>query len=434
MASMILESRAECLPEVDKGAIDVKGHLDRKRVASLLADANADALLLLKPGSIKYASGASAGNVMRFDRPGAGFLIVPADPNTAPSALIGDYYVPSFVEISGIVQTWPFPIWVETADISGTSPLDGSLRERLRSVSPQNSIARPATFDQTQNMEILNQLLTQMGLAGARIAVESDCLSVADDALLRRYCPKVEWVDGVKIIARLRMIKSKVEIALLETAAAAAEYGVERTLETLRDGMQPFELAAIWREQAIDKAAILAPGAQIDAWASVTIGKVGYGPEQLLAIGDLIKMDVGVVIDGYSSDSARTFAYGQPSDDARDVYQAIHQAHAAMVEKVEMGTSLGTLHRAALTTMHDHGFDSYQRGHFGHGLGAANFSEEWPFVGRDEEEVIQPGMVIALEVPWYIRGLGPFMIEDQYTIRESGPSRAWRLPTDLVIL
>jgi hypothetical protein len=40
-------------------------------------------------------------------------------------------------------------------------------------------------------------------------------------------------------------------------------------------------------------------------------------------------------------------------------------------------------------------------------------------------------MVLAFEVPWYIRGLGGFIIEDQFTILDSHTEAAWTFPRAL---
>ena len=40
-------------------------------------------------------------------------------------------------------------------------------------------------------------------------------------------------------------------------------------------------------------------------------------------------------------------------------------------------------------------------------------------------------MVMAFETPWYIRGLGGFIIEDQVLITDSGPEVMAPLPREL---
>ena len=65
-------------------------------------------------------------------------------------------------------------------------------------------------------------------------------------------------------------------------------------------------------------------------------------------------------------------------------------------------------------------------------MGAGLGSEEWPFISADATVVFEPGMVIAFECPWYITGLGGFIIENQVLITEDGHEMMNSLPLDLI--
>ena len=84
------------------------------------------------------------------------------------------------------------------------------------------------------------------------------------------------------------------------------------------------------------------------------------------------------------------------------------------------------------SAMWDQGFETYGRGHFGHGVGASIWSEEWPFISAESAAVLEPNMVLAFETPWYIDGLGGFIIEDQVLITDTGCDVMAPLPRDLL--
>ena len=96
------------------------------------------------------------------------------------------------------------------------------------------------------------------------------------------------------------------------------------------------------------------------------------------------------------------------------------------------GAALREVYRKVSQTMWDQGFTTYGRGHFGHGVGASIWSEEWPFVSADATALAEPGMVLAFETPYYIRGLGGFIIEDQILITASGIDVMAASPRDLI--
>lgn len=77
---------------------------------------------------------------------------------------------------------------------------------------------------------------------------------------------------------------------------------------------------------------------------------------------------------------------------------------------------------------------SYRRGHFGHGVGQSVFCEQWPFIAADSDAVIEPGMVLAYEIPLYVEGIASFNLEDQILTTRSGPESMNALPRRLGIL
>ena len=93
--------------------------------------------------------------------------------------------------------------------------------------------------------------------------------------------------------------------------------------------------------------------------------------------------------------------------------------------------ALAEVHQATLGAIRAAGFPGYSRGHFGHGLGAGLGSEEWPFTSARSDAVLEPGMVMAFECPWYIDGLGGMIIENQLLITETGHEMMNTLPLDL---
>lgn len=95
------------------------------------------------------------------------------------------------------------------------------------------------------------------------------------------------------------------------------------------------------------------------------------------------------------------------------------------------GVMLRDIHAATLASIQRYGLKSYSRGHFGHSVGAAVGIEEWPFISADSEIVLEPGMVMAFETPFYANGLGALMIEDQLLITESGCEVMNTLPRGL---
>ena len=110
----------------------------------------------------------------------------------------------------------------------------------------------------------------------------------------------------------------------------------------------------------------------------------------------------------------------------------MHRAFDAGFALLRPGMRLADIYRTTSVSMWNQGFEAYGRGHFGHGVGASVWSEEWPFIAAKSDAVLEPNMVLAFETPWYIEGLGGFIIEDQVLITQSGCEVMAPLPRELL--
>lgn len=408
--------------------------LDRLRAERLMADAGFDALLLLSPESFRHATGAPAGVGTMWRRAGAVAVLVPADASTPEMAVASDLFAPAFRAASPIADLRTTPLWVETTDLDADA--EGDLAARVafanRIAGRSAHFTRPTTFEAGLCYQHVIAALAERGIGpGSRIAVELSAISARDLPDLQAVLKDYRLEDGSDIAARLKMIKTADEISWLRQAVELSEHGIAALRDNARTGMSRREIAALW----IDAVKAASPGPSLTGtWDYVSVGKDPWGGEATATEGDIVKVDVGCLIHGYTSDTGRTFVFGAPSDDARRVHEALAAGFAAGEALLQPGTPLREIHRAATAAIHAAGFPEFSRGHFGHGLGASLGSEEWPFIAADSDVIAEPGMVLAFECPWYLTGLGGFILENQYLITETGAENMNRMPVDLVTI
>ena len=403
-----------------------------------MADLGVAVLVLAQPESILYASGAFAGVASFWRQAGAVFLVIPADADAPLAAVVGDLQAAGFAKASGISDVRSHPIWVEgTALVPGDVTFDvaAAIVRADRASGRPEGFARPATFDADAAVGLLRNILVDRGLlAGStpRIGLELGFVPVADMPIFERALPNVAWIDASPLVARLRMVKQPAEIERLRIAAELSTAGMQRLFAELAEGHDASTLGAIWRAGVDAEAKRQALSETLSTWAYISVGPDGFAPGGPARRGDVVKVDVGCVVGGYSSDGARTAVLGKAAPGQRQVFDALHRAFDAGLALLRPGRQLREAHAAATASMHASGFTTYTRGHFGHSLGASIWSEEWPFISADSEVMVEPGMVLAFETPYYIGGLGGFIIEDQFLITEAGPQAMASMPRDLI--
>lgn len=407
-------------------------HLDRLRAQKHLQAAGLDVLILLSPEGFAHATGAAPGVATMWRREGAVAVLIPADPNDPETAIVSDLFAPAFRRDSHIKDVRESPIWVEAMTLPAPVP-DAAAAPQFATIwSAENRPAgnlRPETFDAELCYRHLRDTLREKGLHRARIGVELSAVSARGyPALLDAMVP-AEVIDATVIAQILRAVKSPAEIALLREAVTVAEQGIAAVRQAVAPGVPRSDLRAVWSE-TVAKAG--APLPMTGAWEYISVGSDPWGGEAIAMPGDLIKVDVGCLMDGYTSDSGRTFVLGGPNRLQEDIHAALMAGFNAGFSLLHPGVPLSEVHAATQSAIRAQGLTGYCRGHFGHSLGTGPGTEEWPFISAQAETSAEVGMVLAFECPIYINGVGGMIIEDQIEITESGPVSMNALPRDLI--
>ena len=121
------------------------------------------------------------------------------------------------------------------------------------------------------------------------------------------------------------------------------------------------------------------------------------GPYRLAA-GDIISVDVGVTLDGWVADAARTFAVGQISAEAENLLAATAESLHAGVAQCRPGNRMGDVSSAIQGVAEGAGL-AVVRSLVGHGVGRSMHEDpQVPNYGKPGKgPLLEEGMVLAIE-------------------------------------
>jgi methionyl aminopeptidase len=94
----------------------------------------------------------------------------------------------------------------------------------------------------------------------------------------------------------------------------------------------------------------------------------GIPSDKQLKNGDILNVDVTVIVDGWHGDSSRMYLVGEPSVKAKRLVQTTYDCMMAGIEQVKPGAHLGDIGYAIQTLAEKSGF-SVVRDYCGHGIG-----------------------------------------------------------------
>ncbi len=137
---------------------------------------------------------------------------------------------------------------------------------------------------------------------------------------------------------------------------------------------------------------------------------------RVLQGGDIVSLDLGVILNGYYGDSALTVPVGEISAPLRKLLQVTEEALELAIRKARAGNRLGDISSTVQQHAERNGF-SVVREFVGHGIGRDMHEEpQVPNFGKPGHgPLLKPGMVLAIEPMVTERGNGVRMLDDQWT-------------------
>lgn len=202
----------------------------------------------------------------------------------------------------------------------------------------ESKIEKEKIREERQIKNVLEEVFPMVG-RGRKIGTELDLLPTNLLFEMKRVFDGFEIVDISPLVLDQRKRKDDSEIIAIKKACNAIQKGHERVLSVLREGITELELAA-----AVENAhrlaghqgtffvretdffmgrGILASGPNLlkisgPLYSITGIGlspSIPLGPSRRkIREGDLIVVDIPVLVDGYHADQTRTYVIGKPRD------------------------------------------------------------------------------------------------------------------------
>ncbi|MCP9971698.1 aminopeptidase P family protein [Actinomadura madurae] len=241
-----------------------------------------------------------------------------------------------------------------------------------------------------------------------------------------------ELVPLGHLVEELRRVKDEEEIALLREACAITDRAFAAVLSEIRAGVTERAVAVALERAMVDL------GAERPAFESIIAsGPNGAVPHhhpggRELERGDLVTLDFGALYGGYHADMTRTVAIGEPADWQRDLYDLVHRAQRAALDAAVPGAETKAVDAAArdVIAAAGHG-DAFPHG-LGHGVGLE--IHEAPLMGYDKTGKLVDRVPITAEPGVYLAGRGGVRIEDTLVVRAGGPELLTTTTKDLLVL
>lgn len=228
----------------------------------------------------------------------------------------------------------------------------------------------------------------------------------------------IELIPMEDFIEKIRAIKNKDEISLIEKAAQITDEAFDYILGIIKPGITEkdiaFELEYYMRKRGADSLSfdtIVASGYR----SALPHGVAG---DKKIENGDLLTLDFGCRYKRYCSDMTRTVVVGNVREEQRKIYQTVYNAQKLAKEYIKAGLSGEAVDMKAREIINLAGY----KGMFGHGLGHGVGLEvhEAPRLAPGVKKELKQDMVVTIEPGIYINNFGGVRIEDLVVVTKEG--------------
>ncbi|SNT63340.1 Xaa-Pro aminopeptidase [Asanoa hainanensis] len=272
--------------------------------------------------------------------------------------------------------------------------------------------------------------LEERGLADAPVGIDIAEMPV----LLALQRAGIEVVDGQQLFLEARRVKTVDEISLLTQAASMVDAAYEELYEFLRPGVRENECVGLVSKVLYDLGSEFVEGVNAISGERCAPHPHVYS-DRLIRPGDPAFFDILHSHVGYRTCYYRCFAVGSASAGMRDAYVRCREYMDRAIAAVRPGATTADI-VSLWPRAEEFGFANEEAAfalQYGHGVGLSIW--EKPIFSRlvslDHPEVIEEGMVFALETYWPAKdGWGAARIEEEVVVTADGCEVITKFPAE----
>jgi len=291
------------------------------------------------------------------------------------------------------------------------------LNELLTAFPERETVIMYLWQENEDPFDYIRKGLAESGVTTGSLGIEEHTQFAFANAIALA-CPALKVVSATPVTAGCRSHKSPAEIALLRLANAITidVYKAAYLSCGPGDTNRHFE----------DIVAKAYARCGVNGNASCQVGENSAVPHgtlkpQTIRENEMVLIDDGCTVEGYTSDISRSFVYGKPSDFQREIFEIVHNAQSAALAAAHPGVEMQAVDAAARAVITAAGYGpgfTYFTHRVGHGVGLD--MHEWPYLVGGNTQKLAPGMLFSDEPGIYLPGKFGVRLEDDMLLTDIG--------------
>jgi len=188
-----------------------------------------------------------------------------------------------------------------------------------------------SSFEQVFAALVGRARIKRIGIAGMAVMPATVYLA------LKEAARAAEVVRADDLLVSMRAIKSKNELTLMREAFRISEIATEKVLQEMKPGMTEQQVVGI------AQGAMYANGAEYEGHPTYVLSgihtthAIGRPAPKVLKKGEMIQLNIGALVGGYSSSVGRPVCFGKMPKKMRELVEVGLEAHYVTMDLMKAG-------------------------------------------------------------------------------------------------
>ncbi|MBT9132650.1 aminopeptidase P family protein [candidate division NPL-UPA2 bacterium Unc8] len=261
------------------------------------------------------------------------------------------------------------------------------------------------------------------------LGFESNEVTIQGYQKLEQNLTGITLIPTTDLTESLRSIKDIEEIELIKQAQNITDRAFSHIVGYIKESHSEKEIA--WELESWMR---LNGAESVSFMPIVASGMNAAEPhhrssDKRIKKGEMIILDFGAVVAGYSSDMTRTVFLGKPTARQKKIYEIVLSSQNKVLKKLKAGITTRKIDGIARAAVESESFGKFFQHNLGHGVGLTVHEE--PTLGPLSDGFLVKDMICTIEPGIYLPGWGGVRIENLLLIKKDGAELLTRSPQEI---
>ncbi|TXD53284.1 MULTISPECIES: M24 family metallopeptidase [unclassified Polaribacter] len=266
-------------------------------------------------------------------------------------------------------------------------------------------------------------LLKENGVASGDVFIDEATPFFVFDGI-RNCQDSYQFINAKPITAGCRMLKSDAEIAIMQHAMNITLEVQKATARILRVGISAKEVTDFINDAHIKYGATSGSYFCIVLFGVDSSFPHGVKSPKNLEEDEVVLIDTGCMLHNYISDITRTYVFGKANEEQTRIWNIEKETQLGGFNASKLGNTCADVDNAARVVLEAYGLGPDYKlpglpHRTGHGIGLE--IHEWPYVIRNDQTVLKPGLAFSNEPMICVPGKFGIRLEDHIYMTNDGP-------------